>query len=81
MSDIIAVVTPDEELKVEVSEGILTLSSTNLNNPAMVNLLSDIGNVDNTNLQDGSVLVYKTATNKWTSTKLLDQQNIEAGEF
>jgi hypothetical protein len=80
LSDV-AIVTPDEELKVEVSEGILTLSSTIINNPTIVNFLSEIGNVDNTTLQDGSVLVYKSATNKWTSTKLLDQQNIEAGEF
>ena len=43
--------------------------------------MSDIGNVDTTILEDGSVLVYQTLTNKGTSTRLLDKQNVEAGEF
>ena len=52
-------------------------------NPAYVNNLSDIGDVDiQTNGKlDGSVLVYKAATNKWTTTQLLNQQIIDAGEF
>ncbi|NBP55193.1 hypothetical protein EBU71_01405 [bacterium] len=32
-------------------------------------------------LQNGSVLVYKTATSKWTSTKNLNLQNVDSGEF
>lgn len=32
-------------------------------------------------LLNGSVLVYKTATSKWTATKNLDLQNMDAGEF
>jgi len=43
--------------------------------------MSDIANVDTTTLIDGSVLVYKTITNKWTSTTTLDAQNMEGGEF
>jgi hypothetical protein len=37
--------------------------------------------VDITNLENGSLLVYKAATNKWTSTTTLDLQNVEGGEF
>jgi hypothetical protein len=43
--------------------------------------LENISNVDTTNLNNGSILVYKTNTNKWTSTTTLDAQNMEGGEF
>jgi hypothetical protein len=81
MTDTIAVVTQDDALSVAVSEGVLTLSSTGLTNPAVVESISDIANVDTTTLVNGSVLVYKTITNKWTSTTTLDAQNMEGGEF
>jgi hypothetical protein len=81
MADTIAVVTQDDALSVAVSEGVLTLSSTGLTNPAVVESMSDIANVDTTTLINGSVLVYKTTTNKWTSTTTLDAQNMEGGEF
>lgn len=32
-------------------------------------------------LVNGSVLVYRTATSKWTSTINLNAQNMDAGEF
>jgi hypothetical protein len=43
--------------------------------------VSSLADTDTTNLQNGSVLVYKTATSKWTSTTTLDLQNMEGGEF
>lgn len=63
--------------------GSLFLASTNLANPATVQSISDIGNVDvSTNgIDNGSILVYKTATNMWTSTTTLDAQHMEGGEF
>ena len=81
MADTIAVVTQDDALSVAVSEGVLTLSTSNLSNSAVVESMSDIANVDTTTLTNGSVLVYKTITNKWTSTTTLDAQNMEGGEF
>ena len=45
-----------------------------------INELSDV-DVATEGTQDGSVLVYKTQTNKWTSTRLLNQQYMEGGEF
>ena len=81
MTDTYAIVTPDEALSVAVSEGTITLTSSTAANPAIVESISDIANVNTSSLVNGSVLVYKTATNKWTSTILLDQQNVEAGEF
>lgn len=83
MADTIAIVQPDEALQVAVSEGVITLSSTGLSNPAIVESMSNIADVDvTTNGQEnGSVLVYKTITNKWTATRNLDLQIMEGGEF
>jgi hypothetical protein len=81
MTDTIAIVQPDEALQVAVSEGVLTLSSSNVANPSTVESMSDIGDVDTSVRVNGSILVYKTTTNKWTSTTTLDAQNMEGGEF
>ena len=69
------------EITATVTQEDLLLASTNLANPSVVESISQIGDVDTTNLTNGSVLVYKSNTNKWVSTTLLDQQNVEAGEF
>ena len=83
MSDTIAIVTPDQALSVAVSEGVVTLSSSNIANPAVVESLSNIADVDMTTNGkiNGSILVYKTTTNKWTASTTLDAQNMEGGEF
>lgn len=84
MADIIAVVSPDEALTVAVSEGTYVLNTTTtLANPAVVESLSSVADVDITTngKLDGSVLVYRTTTNMWTSTTTLDAQNMEGGEF
>lgn len=83
MADTIAIVQPDEALQVAVSEGVLTLASSNLAAPAVVESMSNIADVDvTTNGKiNGSVLVYRSATDKWTSTTTLDAQNMEGGEF
>ena len=83
MSDTIAIVQQDEALQVAVSEGVLTLASSNVSNPAVVESISNIADVDVTTngKNDGSILVYRTTTNRWTSTTTLDAQNMEGGEF
>jgi hypothetical protein len=84
MAEITAIVEPDEALTVAVSEGTYVLNtSTNLANPAVVESISNIADVDVTTNGKvaGSVLVYKTTTNKWTSTTTLDAQNMEGGFF
>lgn len=84
MADTIAVVTPEEALTVAVSEGTFVLNaSSNIANPAVVESMSAIANVDvTTNGQvNGSVLVYKTTTNKWTSTTILDAQDVTGGQY
>jgi hypothetical protein len=43
--------------------------------------MAQIGDVDVSNQVDGSVLVYKMNTHKWTATTHLDAQDVEGGEF
>lgn len=43
--------------------------------------IADISDTDLTNLQEGSLLVYNTATLKWVSTTLLNRQQVDCGEF
>lgn len=73
MSEIIAVVEYDNNITVP-TVGIQGLSASDMS-------ITNMSDVDATNLQNGSVLVYKTQTSKWTSTRLLDQQFMEGGEF
>lgn len=42
---------------------------------------SELEDVDVSNLQDGSVLVYSTDSAKWESTRLLEKQTIECGQY
>lgn len=83
MTDITAVVTGGNEISATIQQIDLTLSSTNLANPATVDTLASIGDVDtSTNgLTTGSILIYRTTTNRWTSSTTLDAQNMEGGEF
>lgn len=43
--------------------------------------LGDLTDVDTTNLQDGSVLVYNSSTTKFEATITLEKQIINGGNF
>lgn len=43
--------------------------------------LEDFSDIDVSNLENGSVLVYKTFTERWTATRNLNQQIVDGGEF
>jgi len=49
--------------------------------PGPQSSIATLPDVDLTNLENGSVLIYKTTSSKWTSTTTLDAQNMEGGEF
>lgn len=82
MADIIATVEEDQ-LFVTTSETQLTTTSTDTSNPTVVESLDSVADVDTTTngKNNGSILVYRTTTNRWTSTTTLDAQNMEGGEF
>jgi len=86
MADIIAIVDDPTQSVITATTstgGTTIITSSNLTNVDGINVssMSSIGNVDTTTLNNGAVLVYKTNTNKWTSTTSLDSQNMEGGEF
>ena len=73
MTDIIAVVEIQNDATV-AAVGIQGLSG-------QATTISTISDVDAVLPANGSVLVYKTNTSKWTATTLLDEQNMEGGFY
>jgi hypothetical protein len=63
-----AKILDQQDLKVRTN----TFSATRLGN---------FEDIDTTVLLNGSVLVYNTTTQKWTSTITLEAQVMEGGEF
>jgi hypothetical protein len=43
--------------------------------------LSTLTDVDTTLLDNGSILVYSTNSQKWVSTTLLENQSVESGHY
>lgn len=43
--------------------------------------VAELTDIDKTNLQDGSLLVYSTQTAKWKTTIVLDKQALECGQY
>lgn len=72
-----------DDITVTVVEQNLLTASSNLSNPVYLESIDSVGDIDMTTngKVNGSVLVYKTNTNKWTATRTLDAQNMEGGEF
>jgi len=79
-NNINATVRPVESLKVSItSPNQPTVPSVGI---GLQNItLSNMTDLDVTNLTNGSVLVYKTSNSKWVATTKLDAQDMEAGEF
>jgi hypothetical protein len=71
------------EIFVTVEDESSLIASSNLTNPVTLESLNNVGDVDmNTNgKNNGSILIYKANTSKWTATTTLDAQNMEGGEF
>ena len=73
MSEIVAIVEYETTTTVD-AVGIQGLSATEFN-------LGQVADVDASNVNEGSILVYKLNTQKWTSTTTLDAQNMEGGHY
>lgn len=55
--------------------------ATGLLGPAIASSITNSVDIDTTTLQDGGLLVYNSATQKWVATNLLEKQIFEAGQF
>jgi hypothetical protein len=49
--------------------------------PASSVNISQAGDVDLTNLVDGSLMIYKASSQKWTASTTLTAQSMDCGEF
>jgi len=76
MSDIIAVVS-DPYGNTTDGGATVVASQTSVAPNSIENLLD----VDLQQLANGSLLIYKNNTAKWTASRTLDAQNMEGGEF
>lgn len=85
MTDMTVVVTdPVITVAVDSTGSQTTVSSIGIQGPSAADApLSSNVEVDVTTngKVDGSLLVYKSATSKWTATKTLDAQNMEGGHY
>jgi hypothetical protein len=73
-SDTILVETPGEVT-------ILTAAEQGPPGPAGIENISDAHDIDVTNLENGSVLVYSESIEKWVATRLLENQSVESGHY
>ena len=83
MADTTVIIDSGSELTATVAQDSLLTTTTDLTNPAVVESLDNVGDIDVTTngKNNGAILVFRTTTNKWTSTTTLDAQNMEGGEF
>jgi hypothetical protein len=83
MSDITATVLTNELITTQVDTiGNPIVSAVGIQGAsASSSGISGLVDVDAYLPSNGSVLVYKTITSKWTATTTLDAQNMEGGEF
>ena len=45
------------------------------------NSISSLNDIDVSNLQDGSILIFSTSSGKWESETLLNKQTVECGQY
>jgi hypothetical protein len=83
MTDIVAVLNnPNIVVSVDSTGNNPTVQSIGIQGPSSADSpLSANIEVDATGKTEGSVLVYKTATSKWTATTTLNAQNLEGGNY
>lgn len=80
--EIVAYVQYDDAISSVSSSNDVTVTAVGIQGlSASDTTISNFSDIDVTSLVNGSVLVFKTNTNKWTSTTTLDAQNMDAGEF
>lgn len=49
--------------------------------PAGIQTISEATDVDSSNLENGSILIYSQSSEKWVASRLLEQQAIESGHY
>lgn len=70
-------VVVDQDTSITIVTGLLGPKGAD----GVVSSLASVPDIDTTNLQDGSLLVYSSAVSKWQATTTLNNQILEAGQF
>lgn len=82
MTDIVAVFYNDEITATVSSDYQTTVQAVGIQGVSGTSsTLESMQNVDATNLQNGSLLIYNTTATKWIASTHLDAQDMDAGEF
>jgi hypothetical protein len=83
MSDISATVITSELITATVESGTTqTVSAVGIQGASASQTgISGLNDVDALSPNNGSVLVYKTNTSKWTATTVLDAQDVTGGQY
>lgn len=63
------------------TQGTTEVVAVGIQGPAGPNSITNLGEIDLTNLADGSVLIYSTMASKWEATNKLEKQELECGQF
>jgi phage baseplate assembly protein gpV len=76
------VIVTDKDTTVIVQNPLNTrVITSGLSAPPASVSITNSSDVDLTNLADGGILVYDSATQKWTAGNILEKQIFEAGQF
>jgi hypothetical protein len=85
MSDIVAQIGSDTLITTSItSQNSVYVSAVGIQGASATTTgLAGVADVviDPNTLVNGSLLIYKAGTSKWTASNLLDSQNMEGGEF
>lgn len=79
MSDITAIVDSGGTIGTVGDASGITVTASSTSVPS--NSVENMADVDLQNLEDGSLLIYKNSTSKWTASRVLEQQNLEGGNY
>lgn len=63
----------------QTSQAVVT--AVGIPGPSGTTSIKDASDFDKTNLQDGALLIYRADDDKISTTKILNQQVIEAGQY
>jgi hypothetical protein len=63
------------------TQGTSEVVSAGTQGPSGPNAITTAGDIDTTNLENGSVLVYTSSSLKWRATRTLESQNLEGGHY
>lgn len=75
------IVVTDDNSTIIVDSVTTQTIVTGIMGPPGSSSLSQLTDIDRTNLVSGATLVYDEAFSLWVATKLLDNQILEAGQF